>query len=66
VDLVEQLVRVVEPARGFGAAARLAVSLLPLVEAGEQAGVSGIDVTGLSLHPGKPPSIEPSHDAVCS
>ena len=37
--------RLVEPARGFGAAARLAVSLLPFVDAGEQAGEVRIEVT---------------------
>ena len=37
-DLVQQLVRPIEPTRGFGTAARLAVSLLPLFDAGEYAG----------------------------
>ncbi len=36
-----RLVRLIEPARGVGAASRLAVSLLPLVDAGEQAGDLG-------------------------
>ena len=38
VDLVEQLVRLVEPARVIGAAARLPMPVLPLGDAGEQAG----------------------------
>ena len=36
-DLVEQLVRLVETAGGIGVASPLAVSLLPLVDAGRQA-----------------------------
>ena len=50
-DLVEQPVRLVEPARGFGTTSRLAVPVLPLGDPGKQAGViSGTDVTGSSLH----------------
>jgi hypothetical protein len=38
VDLVEQLVRIIEPPRGIGAASRLSVPLLPFVDADKQAG----------------------------
>jgi hypothetical protein len=38
LDLVEQFVRLVEPARGFGAASRLSVPVLPRVDGGEDAG----------------------------
>jgi hypothetical protein len=37
-DLVEQLVRLVEPAGGFGAAARLAVAVSPIRDARDHAG----------------------------
>jgi hypothetical protein len=50
---VQQLVRLLKPARGVGTAARLPVFLLPFCDAGNQGGVmSGTEVTGLSLHPG--------------
>jgi hypothetical protein len=45
--LVEQLVRLVGPARGFGTASRLALSLFPICDAGEQRVMSGTDVTWL-------------------
>jgi hypothetical protein len=44
-DLVEQFMRLVEPASGFDTAAWLPVFILPLVDAGKQAGMSGIEVT---------------------
>ena len=34
VDLIEQLVRLIEPARSIGTPSRLAVPVLPLVEGG--------------------------------
>ena len=37
-DLVEQLVRLVEPAGDFGAASRLTMFLLPILDLGEEAG----------------------------
>ena len=40
-DLVEQPVRLVEPARGFGTTSRLAVPVLPLGDPGKQAGDFG-------------------------
>jgi hypothetical protein len=46
-DLIEQLVRRVEPARGIRAASQLVVSLLPLVDAGEAAAAVG----GRSVRP---------------
>jgi hypothetical protein len=49
-------VRLLLPARGIGAASRLPMPILPFLDAGEQRVISGIDVTGLSLHPGSPRS----------
>ena len=46
-DLVQQLVRLIDPSRGTGAATRLAVTLLPLADAGEDAGDLGDGRHGL-------------------
>ena len=45
-DLVEQLVRLVEPARGFGAAARLAVPSCHSAMRASMRVMSGTEVTG--------------------
>jgi hypothetical protein len=55
-DSSNSFVRLLLPARGIGAASRLPMPILPFLDAGEQRVISGIDVTGLSLHPGSPRS----------
>ena len=56
-NLLEQLVRLLEPTRGLGAASRLPMPVLPFLDAGDHAGDLGNRRHWLSLHPGRHPSI---------